>query len=241
MSTVAVGPYIGDFEMEILSFRPYAAWLYNNLKFEKFFVSSHSDRRFLYHWIPDDRFIPVDEKLNDEKLQDKYYNNAVSHNNYFKLIRTFRNKIYNSATDIKKADIKIFIIPYTKLCDPVVYEKKIYTPISSSVDPGNYILYEDDVYFNEYEYKILLDIVGYENKIKALMGAKCIICKAGIWTIIANMQRKPVFSWSEGAIGKYKPNGDLGFNNEKNCTIYCDNDTTLKKTMKIYLQKIMEN
>jgi hypothetical protein len=237
---IGVGPFIGDFSSEILSFRPYVTWLYNNLSFRKFYVSSYSDRKFLYHWIPDNKFIPVNEKFNNEELQDSHYNNAVSYNSYFKLIRELKNKIYNNAIDIKKTEIKIFTIPYTKLCDPVTYEKKIYTPISVDIDLGDYILFEDKVYFNEYNYKILSEIPSYEDKIKSLVGAKCVVCSAGIWTIIANMQKKPVFSWSEGAIGKYKPNGDYGFRN-KNMIIYCDNDTTLKKTMKIYLQKIMEN
>jgi|WetSurMetagenome_2_1015567.scaffolds.fasta_scaffold02911_6 hypothetical protein len=237
---IAAGPYIGDFENEILSFRPYIVWLYKNQQFKDFYVSSHSSRRFLYHWLPDSNFIPVDEKYNDDAKQDKYYNTLVTHAQYFKLIRWLRNKIYNNSTTIKKDDIKIYTVPYTKICDPVIYDKKIFTPIIMNIEKKNYVLYENEIYFPEYEYKILLDFDNYYDKIKALLEAKCVVCEAGLWTIISNMHKIPVFSWSEGAIGKYKIGGDYGFGNEDNCTIFCDNENTLKKTMALYLRRIME-
>ena len=235
---IACGPFIGDFETEVLSFRPYIVWLYKNLDFKDFYISSHHDRKFLYHWVGDN-FIPVDDKFSDISKQDKYYNNDITHNQYFKLIRWLRNSVYNGSTKIKKAEIKIYTVPYTKLCDPVVYDKKVYTPIIMKAPKEDYILYDKKVYFGNYNYKILSDIESYADKVKAIISAKCVVCEAGLWTVIANMQRVPVFSWSEGAIGKYKSNGDLGFGN-KNSIIYSDNENTLIKTMELFLRKIME-
>lgn len=236
---IAAGPYIGDFSNEILSFRPYVVWLYKNQEFKDFYVSSHSNRRFLYHWVPDSNFIPVDDKYSDISKQDKYYNELVTHSQYFKLIRWLRNKIYNNSTKIKKEEIKIFTVPYTKICDPVLYDKKIFTPIVMNVEKEDYVLYQDAVYFPNYCYKILSEINDYHDKIKALIAAKCVVCEAGIWTVIANMQKIPVFSWSDGAIGKYKSGGDLNFGNRNNI-IYSDNENTLRKTMELFLRRIME-
>lgn len=237
MKIIAVGPYIGDFETEITSFRPYVVWHYCNEKFDRFYISSHSERAFLYHWVPCENFIPVRKDLIC-KSQKCYFNEAIDHNQYLKLVRKFRNDIYNMSTDVEKEDIKIFSPAYTKLADPVHYNKKLFTSIKVEHEFQGFILFEDEVYFDKYTYRRLSEIESYEEKIAAICSAKILICEAGIWTVIANMQKVPVFSWSEGAIGKYKEGGEFNFGN-KNMIIYSDNQKTMLKTMENYLKQMM--
>jgi hypothetical protein len=239
MKVVAVGPYIGDFQTEITSFRPYVIWIYCNLKYDRFYVSTYSDRRFLYHWVPDYNFIPVFNVNNRPEVQCCYFNGDVNHNSYLKLVRKFRNNIFNRSTDVEKEDIKLYTPAYTKLADPIHFNKKKFSSIIVDYEKGDFVLYEDEVYFDKYNYKRISDFSTWEERVSALCSAKVVVCEAGVWTIIANMQKIPVFSWSEGAIGKYKQDGDFNFKNE-NMVIYADNKNTLLRGMENYLKRIME-
>jgi hypothetical protein len=44
MKILAIGPYIGDFENELLQFRPYARWLTEAIKWDKIYLSTHVNR-----------------------------------------------------------------------------------------------------------------------------------------------------------------------------------------------------
>ena len=77
------GPYIGDFKQEICTFIPYVNFIKSILKYNKFFISSHYNRRFLYE--DDDTFVPVEtEYTESEEKQINYYYNDINKKQYQK-------------------------------------------------------------------------------------------------------------------------------------------------------------
>jgi hypothetical protein len=60
---LALGPFYGDFEQEITTFRPYVQYIIKHNPGKTVYVSSHINRRFLYDFIDFDKFIPVLENM----------------------------------------------------------------------------------------------------------------------------------------------------------------------------------
>ena len=48
MKILAIGPYIGSWEEEIFTFRPYARWLAEAVEWDQIYLSTHVNRVFLY-------------------------------------------------------------------------------------------------------------------------------------------------------------------------------------------------
>ena len=59
MKILACGPYLGDFEQEIITFRPYCRWLYEVVEHDKIYLNTHFNRFFLYDFVPDQNKISV--------------------------------------------------------------------------------------------------------------------------------------------------------------------------------------
>lgn len=129
MATLLLGPFIGDWEQEIVTFRPYARWISETQKWDNIFISGHFNRSFLYNWIPEENFIPVYEHLSrDETKQHGYINSDISQKDYNILVKEFKNHIIKS-TNISRRSIEHHTVSYIKSTPPYSVYQKIFTPI----------------------------------------------------------------------------------------------------------------
>lgn len=105
---VLFGPYIGDWKEEILSFRPLVKWIYDNIEFSNYYVSTHFNRQFLYDFIDDDKFIPVFESLTrDEKKQKGVVHKNIETKEYSSiLLRKTKDYISDDTGKLKKEIIQ---------------------------------------------------------------------------------------------------------------------------------------
>jgi len=220
---ICVGPFVGDFETEILSFRPYVAWLYKNVKWNKFYVSSHYYSRFLYDFLEDEQFIPIlDNELSDDKAsQVNYFHEKIPHKTFLRYTRNFKSKV-SKLTGTKKEEIKVIGISYTKLSDPIISAKKVFEKIRTKGTKGNYILYDTKPIIKEIEHKLIGNCSSSYDLIGLISNAACVVCKAGFYTALANLQGIPVFSWAVDYPGRYRHNGIYNFGNKNAHILYCD-------------------
>lgn len=112
---VLFGPYIGDWKNEIISFRPYAKWIYDNIEFADYYLSNHFNRSFMYDFIGDTKFIPIYESLTrDEEKQKNAIHKDINTKDYSSIIlRNIRDEISNT-TGYFKRDIIQFGLSYVK-------------------------------------------------------------------------------------------------------------------------------
>lgn len=112
---VLFGPYIGDWKEEVLSFRPYVNWIYNNIEFTDYYISTHFNREFLYDFIEKDKFIPVYESLSrDETKQKNAIHKDIKTKDYSSIIlRNVRDDI-SAKTGYFKRDIIQYSLSYIK-------------------------------------------------------------------------------------------------------------------------------
>lgn len=127
---LAVGPYIGNIEQELLTFRPYARWLTEVVEFDMIYISSHSNRSFLYDFIPTGNFIGVYENLSrDEYKQLGYIHEEISQRSYNVLVREFKDSIVEKEKCIKR-NIEVHNLNYIKSMPPYSIYNKIFEEIS---------------------------------------------------------------------------------------------------------------
>jgi len=140
-NVLLIGPYIGDWKQEILTFRPYAKWISNQLDLDDIFISSHSNRGFLYDWIPEENFVPVYEHLTrNEKDQSNYLHKSVDVKDYKLLIKEFKQKI-SKQQQISIRDIVIYNLSYLESTPHYSWYQKDFTKIKIDPIPNDYILY----------------------------------------------------------------------------------------------------
>jgi len=142
---IGCGPYIGNFEQEIITFMPYSKWLSNAVDFDKIYLNTHMDRMWLYDFIPEENKIPVDFDLSiDVECQKGYINTKLSQKKFQKLIKKFKNEIIERSGYNKK-DVKIYNLSYIKTCVPYSIYNKIFSPLKeekiSYIDKILYIPY----------------------------------------------------------------------------------------------------
>lgn len=125
------GPYIGNFEQEILTFRPYVRWLYEILDFEQIYINTHFNRFFLYkEFIPAEHMIPIFENLTrDESGQRGYIHKSVKPKDYQILVKTIKEKIIELENCSKK-DIELFNVSYVKSTPPQSIYNKTFNSIN---------------------------------------------------------------------------------------------------------------
>jgi len=248
------GPYIGNWEQELLMFRPYVSWVHAMLPDDDIFVSSHINRRFLYDWVNDDRFIPVYEMLSrEEENQFKNIHKDITLKNYTLLLKNTKviinsmyekkkkiktytpnytvnittqlplyNKIFKRVSIEKKLNDNIIFIPDIKEQENIIYD--VYKHLDSNYNtiiigdtstylPDKNVIFEMIDYFEN----------GYKRILEYITGAKAVICPAGHWAMLANLQAVPVFTWGRN-INQYKKNGIYNFDN--NCITLATNEDT---------------
>lgn len=112
---VLFGPYIGDWKEEIVSFRPYVKWIYENVEFTDYYVSSHFNRSFLYDFMEDEKFIPVFESLTrEETKQNNASHKDIKTKEYNSIILRKTREEISERTKYLKKNIVNYGLPYVK-------------------------------------------------------------------------------------------------------------------------------
>jgi len=221
---VLVGPFVGDFKTEILDFRPYARWIYQVLKPEKMFVSTHFNRRFLYDdWAT---VIPIYEDFSrDELNQNGLLHNSVSQKEMSIISRKIKNDVLKIISPDKS--LICFNTSYTKPSHWYPLYKKIFMPMTIPTKDIHNILYIPSI--NE-KYAVVSDIYNFlidkypemvvvgdmkthlhENNmmlknatyfqdiyieiVGLIIDADVVITPNSHWTVISQLQNTPVISW----------------------------------------------
>jgi hypothetical protein len=265
MGILACGPYIGSFEQEILTFRPYCRWLVEAGVYENIYINTHSNRFFLYDFVPEENLLPIYENLSrDEKNQEGYIHNKIKSIDFGIIVKKLKEDIIEREKCTKK-EIDIQSLSYVKSTPPYSIFKKIFEDIKiENVQKNERIVFipstiEKDKYRMEYIYTYLsrldydVEVIGdektyfrkdnnvlrridyFENgwktNVRKITESKAVICPASYWTVISNLQSKPVFSWGEN-ISQYREGGIYNFGND--CfTFPTSNDTDVKIILKM--------
>jgi len=131
---LAFGPYVGSFEQEILTFRPYITWMQKVLYPEKTYINTHFNRAFLYDNIIDyDSLIPIYKYLSRDELGQKgYIHDSLSLKDYNGYIKELKTSISDKENCSKK-NIDIRNINYTKS----IIQYPAYNKIFDSIDKKN--------------------------------------------------------------------------------------------------------
>lgn len=129
MKILAIGPFIGSFEEEILTFRPYARWLSKAVNWDRIYLSTHINRVFMYDFVPEDNIIPVYQQFSrDEKNQRGYIHKKINKKDFNLILKTFKDKILERENCNKK-DIEIHHLSYSKNSPPYSIYNKIFEEI----------------------------------------------------------------------------------------------------------------
>lgn len=256
--SVLLGPYIGSFTQEILSFRPYIKYISEILSSDtNIYISSHSNRSFLYEWIDADNFIPVYEHLTrNEPSQVGFIHEKVTKTEFNQISRFICNQI-------GKDKIDVYNLPYAKNVNGISYYEKLYTPFSipeleieEDVDvvgvfntspQSKEVFNELQKIFNvlvignmnngiEDNNIILKNIIFMNNYIKMfnyIKKAKLVVTNCNDWVVICNLQKIPVFYWGSD-FSLYRSESIFNFDNKK-CKSICEMDTgDIIKMIKFY-------
>jgi len=248
----AFGPYVGDWKYETFVFRPYVKWVSETLSIDKIYISSHTNRLFLYDWIDYDKQLSVYEDISrDELLQNGVLHKSVSKADYALFTKTYRDELS------KKCDcyINYFPLNYSNFFQYPFY-CRLYSKIQVDKDvAGDYFLFiPDDIEFSkkiEDVYELMKSIYaddiivvgdmrshlieknvvlaksdyfenGYEYILSYINNARAVICPMGFWSFIADLQETPVFSWVTEKHGNTSYRGML---TGKNVCVMQTNDT----------------
>jgi len=129
MKVLAIGPYLGNWEEEILTFRPYARWLAEAVEWDKIYLSTHVNRLFLYDFVPEENIIPVFQQFSrDEENQKGYIHNKITKKDFQLILRTFKEKILE-VENCNRKDIEIHHLSYSKNTPPYSIYNKIFEEI----------------------------------------------------------------------------------------------------------------
>jgi len=133
---LAIGPYIGNFEQEILTFRPYTRWLWEiwGNEYDKLYVNTHFNRMFLYDFLPKENLIPVFENLTRDELNQKgYIHRSIKPKDYQILVKNMKDIIMDKENCGKK-DIQVDGVGYIKSTPPIPIHRKKFTKIECDIE-----------------------------------------------------------------------------------------------------------
>jgi hypothetical protein len=149
---LVIGPYVGNFEQEVLTFRPWARWLYDRVndlsEFQQVYVHTHFNRFFMYRdFISDDYLIPVYENLTRNELgQDNYVHADIDNKDYLHLIRHIKD-IISDKTFTTKKDIQVEHLNYAKYMPHMSIYKKLFSKINYPTDIWPHSEYKNKIVF----------------------------------------------------------------------------------------------
>jgi len=260
INNVLIGPFLGDFRSEIIDFRPYTRWVYEVLKPAKMFVATHSNRSFLYDWatvLPVFEDFSRDE-LNQngfmhnfvsqkdlniviKKIKSDMVKQTLPEKDFVHLTTLYSKnvhwfplykKIYSQVDMGKKKNNTILFIP--NIGEKYAVVKDIYDFLCEKY--GDTVVVAGDMKIHLHENNIMLknptyftDV--YYDVIKLISESKVVITPNSHWTVLALVQKTPVFSW--GLMAKY-------FSNDTNHMLLHENVPTdyLKKMMEVFINNI---
>lgn len=130
MKVLAIGPYIGSFQEEIFTFRPYAHWLSEAIEWDKIYISTHLNRVFLYeNFAPVENIIPVFQQYSrDEENQNGYIHNKIQKKDFRLILKNFKEEIIKREK-CSKRDIEIHHLSYSKSTPPYSVYNKLFDKI----------------------------------------------------------------------------------------------------------------
>lgn len=129
MKIIGIGPYVGDFEQEILTFRPYSKWLSKVIEHDKIYLNTHINRFFLYDFIPKKNIVPVYETFSRNEIgQSGYRHEELTKKEFMFLVRKFKEKIIERE-NCNKSEVEIFYLNYNKNLSNYPYHNKIFNKI----------------------------------------------------------------------------------------------------------------
>jgi hypothetical protein len=129
---LALGPYIGSFEQEILTFRPYSRWLKEAIPHDKVYINVHSNRAFLYDFIPEENIIHVFENLSrDESGQRGYIHDKIKQADFSLIKKRFKEKIIE-IEKVNKKNIDLHHLNYIQSTPPYSIYNKIFEEIKDT-------------------------------------------------------------------------------------------------------------
>jgi len=129
MKIIGIGPYVGDFEQELLTFRPYVKWLSKIISYDNLYLNTHMNRRFLYDFVPDENIIPVYETFSRNELgQNGYMHEDLSKKDFMLLVKKFKEKIID-IENCNKSNVEIYYLNYSKNLSNYPYYNKVFNKI----------------------------------------------------------------------------------------------------------------
>jgi len=143
---LALGPFIGSFEQEILTFRPHMRWIELNTESKTVFYSSHFNRKFLYPQISNKKFIPVYKQITRQEIHHNGYSHKdVDQRDFMSIVKEYKDDIVEQIGCIKK-DINHQSLPYVKYISPISMYHKVFEPIKVSISKkrGNIVFIPDE-------------------------------------------------------------------------------------------------
>lgn len=237
LKNLLIGPYIGSFKYEILTFRPYIQYLLSILEYDNVYISSHYNRSFLYDHIPNSQFIPIYSCITrDEINQVGYQYLDVNKQQYNKIVKSIKSNLtdlseHHSLPYIKSTNTISFyqkkLLPYVypdididinkdTICfipDKSQESKDIYENIKTKYnvivigDINNGIEY-DNILLKRFDY---FDIV-YKYMFNYIHKSLFVITSCPEWALICNIQNIPLVYWGNDS-SMFKSDGVYGFNN----------------------------
>jgi hypothetical protein len=130
MNILGIGPFIGEFKHEFLTFRPYARWLSEVVEYDKLYINTHLNRSFLYDFVSEENIIPVYEVFSrNETGQVGYIHKDLQQKDFNLLVRKFRSEITERESCSKK-EVEIHHLNYVKSTPHYSIYNKIFEEIS---------------------------------------------------------------------------------------------------------------
>lgn len=245
---VLLGPYVGSFTQEILVFRPHIRYISHTTNGADIYISSHSNRSFLYDWIKPDNFLPIFEHITrNEPGQSGFIYDDITKTEFNQITKKIRG-------EIECDDVDIHTLPYVKNTNGISYYQKVYEPftipefeidhtdlnivaIFDKTDQSKEVfdiiskmfsvVVVGDMNNGLEEENVLMKNLDLSNNYLKMFNyvnkCKLVVTNCPDWALICNCQGIPVFYWGQEN-SMYKTGGIYHFGNDK-CTSICDMDS----------------
>ena len=242
---LALGPFVGDFKQEIMVFRPYIKYICESVDYDKVYISSHSNRSFLYNWIPTSNFLPIYNQITREEHKQKGFTHTDIHKRDFTHLTTKFKKDIRLFED--SPNITSYNLPYITSTNSVSIYQKSFTPLNT-----HKISYQKDIVVlipdKDFDVKIynelceLFDVIvvgdmkcglpehniilkspnyfvdNYRKIVDYIQNAKFTITNITHWAVIVNLLNKPLL-YQGNECSLFKSSGIYNFGNEKTSSI----------------------
>ena len=235
---ILIGPYVGSFKHEILSFQPYVNYLVSVLEYDDVYISSHYNRSFLYDNIPNSKFIPVYSNLTRNELNHK----GLIHDEITK-------QQYNQISKMIKTNIEDLsehhTTPYIKATNSISYYQKaygkyVYPDVEMDIEKDTIAFIPDESnesleIYNSIKDKYNVVVIGDMNNGVAIDNVllqqynyfdivynyifnyihkvKMVVTSCPEWAMVCNIQGLNVVYWGDDS-SMFKKDGIYGFDNK---------------------------